>query len=145
MAEAIRAVAGVRLLDHPSDRRTTDRSRWWATPAAPSAPCLALAGARGGRHRSAGTHRAEHPRLGAVDAVPFVPIEGVTMAERVRRQKGGAEGRALRVPVYLYEEASREPGPQEPGRHPPRRIRGAGREDGHRGWARRTSALRRRT
>ena len=56
-------------------------------------------------------HRGEHPRLGAVDVVPFVPIEGVTMAECVALAKdvGAAVAERFHVPVYLYEEASANP------------------------------------
>ena len=55
------------------------------------------------------THRGEHPRMGAVDVVPFVPIEGVTMAECVALARTVGEQVASRfgVPVYLYEEAAR--------------------------------------
>ena len=57
------------------------------------------------------THHGEHPRLGAVDVVPFVPIEGVTMAECVALAKdvGAAVAERFGVPVYLYEEASANP------------------------------------
>ena len=57
------------------------------------------------------THRGEHPRLGAVDVVPFVPIEGVTMADCVAlARKVAAEVAArFQLPVYLYEEASSNP------------------------------------
>jgi glutamate formiminotransferase / 5-formyltetrahydrofolate cyclo-ligase len=57
------------------------------------------------------THRGEHPRLGAVDVVPFVPIEGVTMEDCVRlaKETGAAVAERFRVPVYLYEEASNNP------------------------------------
>src|SRR6185295_8999590 len=56
-------------------------------------------------------HSGEHPRLGAVDVVPFVPIEGVTMADCVAlARKVGAEVAApFQIPVYLYEEASANP------------------------------------
>src|SRR5262249_43095355 len=56
-------------------------------------------------------HKGEHPRLGAVDVVPLIPIEGVTMAEWVTLAKTIAASVAARfqVPVYLYEEASRNP------------------------------------
>ncbi|NJD09285.1 MAG: glutamate formimidoyltransferase [Gemmatimonadetes bacterium] len=52
-------------------------------------------------------HHGEHPRLGAVDVVPFVPVSGVTMAECVALagQFGERVGRELGIPVYLYEEA----------------------------------------
>src|SRR5262249_32303408 len=57
------------------------------------------------------THRGEHPRLGAVDVVPFVPIEGVTMADCVALAKkvGAAVADRFGVPIYLYEEASPNP------------------------------------
>jgi glutamate formiminotransferase len=57
------------------------------------------------------SHKGEHPRLGAVDVVPFIPIEGVTMAECVTLAKSIAEDVASRftLPVYLYEGASSNP------------------------------------
>jgi glutamate formiminotransferase len=57
------------------------------------------------------THTGEHPRLGAVDVVPFVPIDGVTMEDCVRLAKETAVAVAERfqVPVFLYEDASNNP------------------------------------
>jgi glutamate formiminotransferase len=57
------------------------------------------------------THTGEHPRVGAVDVVPFVPIEGVTMAECVTlaRDVGAAVAERFGVPVFLYEDASDNP------------------------------------
>jgi len=56
-------------------------------------------------------HRGEHPRMGAVDVVPFVPIEGTTMAECVALAVDVAADVARRhdLPVFLYEEAARTP------------------------------------
>jgi glutamate formiminotransferase / 5-formyltetrahydrofolate cyclo-ligase len=53
-------------------------------------------------------HQGEHPRLGAVDVVPFVPIDGVTMADCVALAKrtGAAVADRFGVPVFLYEEAA---------------------------------------
>jgi glutamate formiminotransferase / formiminotetrahydrofolate cyclodeaminase len=52
-------------------------------------------------------HTGEHPRLGAVDVVPFIPVSGVTMEECVElsRRFGQRVGEELGVPIYLYEEA----------------------------------------
>lgn len=52
-------------------------------------------------------HSGEHPRLGAVDVVPFVPISGVSMEDCVEcaRRFGERVGEELGVPIYLYEEA----------------------------------------
>ena len=57
------------------------------------------------------THQGEHPRLGAVDVVPFVPIEGATMDDCVALASDVAATVAGRfaVPVYLYEDASKNP------------------------------------
>lgn len=56
-------------------------------------------------------HQGEHPRLGAVDVVPFVPIEGATMADCVAMAKDVAAAVSARhgLPVYLYEEAASMP------------------------------------
>jgi glutamate formiminotransferase len=56
-------------------------------------------------------HSGEHPRMGAVDVVPFVPIEGVTMAEcaQLARDVGEEVARVHGVPVFLYEEAASSP------------------------------------
>lgn len=55
--------------------------------------------------------RGEHPRLGATDVVPFVPVAGVTMDECVSmaRRLGERVGRELNIPVYLYEAAATRP------------------------------------
>ena len=57
------------------------------------------------------SHKGEHPRLGAVDVVPFVPIDGVTMNDCVAlaRETGQAVAERFGVPVYLYEEAATDP------------------------------------
>jgi glutamate formiminotransferase len=111
MADAIRGVSGVRLLDYSSD-------------ASHNRSVFTLVGDSAGVERAVlalferaiadidlRTQRGEHPRLGAVDVVPFVPIEGVTMADCVAlATRVGAEVAArFGVPVYLYEEASANP------------------------------------
>jgi glutamate formiminotransferase/formiminotetrahydrofolate cyclodeaminase len=56
-------------------------------------------------------HRGEHPRIGATDVVPFVPISGVTMDECVElaRSLGKRVGDELGIPIYLYENAATRP------------------------------------
>lgn len=53
-------------------------------------------------------HKGEHPRMGALDVLPFVPIKGVTMDECVvlARLAGERVARELRIPVFLYERAA---------------------------------------
>ena len=53
-------------------------------------------------------HTGEHPRMGAVDVIPFVPIKGISMAECVQLSKdvGQTIAANLGLPVYLYEESA---------------------------------------
>jgi len=57
------------------------------------------------------THEGEHPRLGATDVVPFIPLEGATMEDCIAlaRRLGERVGTALQIPVYLYERAATRP------------------------------------
>lgn len=56
-------------------------------------------------------HKGEHPRMGAVDVVPFVPIKGVTMDDCVALSKeiGELVANKFDIPVYLYEESASSP------------------------------------
>lgn len=56
-------------------------------------------------------HKGEHPRIGAIDVVPFVPVKNVTMQEcvKIAERYGEIISEKLNVPVYLYEEAARKP------------------------------------
>jgi len=109
-ASAIRAT-GVTLLDVKAD---ASHNRTVYTFAGEREPVKAAALALFGQALQAidlRTHSGEHPRLGAVDVVPFVPIEGVTMADCVALAKevGAEVARRHHVPVYLYEEAASSP------------------------------------
>jgi glutamate formiminotransferase len=56
-------------------------------------------------------HQGEHPRLGATDVLPFVPVRGVTMDDcvRVAHEAGAIIARDLSIPVYFYERAALRP------------------------------------
>jgi glutamate formiminotransferase len=78
---AISAVAGVRVLDQHSD---IDHNRTVVTFVGPPAAVEAAAFeaiAKAGELIDLDQHQGEHPRIGATDVVPFVPISGVTMVE----------------------------------------------------------------
>ena len=111
LVAAASGTPGARLLDHSSDA-SHNRSvlTLVGDAAALKAATLALFEAAIAAI-DLRTHTGEHPRLGAVDVVPFVPIEGVTMAECVALAKDvGAEvARRFGLPVFLYEEASDDP------------------------------------
>lgn len=70
------------------------------------AACKAAAGRIDMRY-----HKGEHPRIGAIDVVPFIPVKNATMEDCVRISEKFAEqiAQELDVPVFLYEEASRKP------------------------------------
>lgn len=56
-------------------------------------------------------HKGEHPRIGAIDATPFIPIEDTTLEECVKYANilGERVANELGVPVYLYEKAAKTP------------------------------------
>ena len=60
-------------------------------------------------------HRGEHPRMGATDVVPFIPISGMTIEDCVRLSEEVAAEIASRhqIPVYLYEQSARVPARQD--------------------------------
>ena len=108
---ALRGTPGLRVLDVQSDR---DHNRSVLTVAGDDEALyqglLALFEVAVARI-DLRTHQGEHPRLGAVDVVPFIPIEGATMGDCVALARRVAQAAAERhgVPVFLYEEAATAP------------------------------------
>ncbi len=111
LVTAVRRAPGVRVLDIQSDK---DHNR----------SVLSLAGDEASlkegllnlfdaavKHIDLRTHHGGHPRVGAVDVVPFVPIAGATMGDCVAlaRDFAAAVSDRLRLPTYLYEEAASAP------------------------------------
>jgi glutamate formiminotransferase len=108
VAEAF-ASKGATLLDVESDR---DHNRTVITLAGSHAEVVdgAVAGAREARERIDLTkHEGAHPRMGATDVVPFIPLAGATMADAVAAANEAAErlARELGIPTYLYGDAAR--------------------------------------
>ena len=60
------------------------------------------------------THKGQHPRMGAVDVVPFIPIRGCTMedADRIAHECGSEIAERFNVPVILYEKSASSPARQ---------------------------------
>jgi len=105
ITEAIESVEGVRLLDVDPGR---DTNRTVVTfVGSPSAVCeAAFQGAKAASHViDMRTHKGEHPRMGAMDVCPLIPISGISMTEcaEFARQLGKRIATELEVPVYLYE------------------------------------------
>lgn len=105
---AVASVNGVRVLDRHSDM---DHNRtvltFVGTPeAVEEAAYLGIA--RAAELIDLNHHQGEHPRMGATDVVPFVPINGVTMQECVEmaRRLGKRVAETLDIPVFFYEDAA---------------------------------------
>src|SRR5215468_6023248 len=108
---AIQNADAVRLLDVSSD---ADHNRSVVTfVGSPEAvEKAAFAGIKtAAQHIDLDQHRGEHPRIGATDVVPFVPIRDVTMADcvAIAQRLGKRVGDVLNIPVYLYEAAATRP------------------------------------
>ena len=111
LADSLKAVPGLSVLDVQSDpahNRSVFTLAGDADALAAGVPRLIEGAMAAIDLRS---HQGEHPRMGAVDVVPFIPIEGVTMEACVQLAKSIAADVASRfsLPVYLYEEASSNP------------------------------------
>jgi len=107
----LRQVPGVRVLDHSSDASHNRSVITLAGDAAALKEAVLALFDAAIPAIDLRQHSGEHPRLGAVDVVPFVPIEGVTMDECVALAKETASevARRFQLPVYLYEDASTNP------------------------------------
>jgi glutamate formiminotransferase len=108
---AIRHTAGVSLLDYSSDASHNRSVLTLAGDAGPLAQAVLALYEQAVARIDLRTHSGEHPRVGAVDVVPFVPIEGVTMEACVAlaREVGSAVAARFGVPIFLYEEAATSP------------------------------------
>jgi glutamate formiminotransferase len=111
IVEAIKSVAGAVLLDRESDPNH-NRSVVTFVAATDRVVDAAVAGARRAAELiDLNKHTGEHPRMGATDVIPFVPISGVTMGDCVAlaRSCGERLWREVGIPVYLYEKAASRP------------------------------------
>lgn len=111
IVEAAGSISGVRILDRHSDldHNRTVLTFIGAPEAVEEAAFQAIA--KAASLIDLEQHQGEHPRIGATDVVPFVPIEGVSMVDCVEmaRRLGKRVAEELNIPVYLYEEASVRP------------------------------------
>ncbi len=111
IAAAISAVPGARLLHRSSDldHNRTVLTFVGAPEAVEQAAFFAIE--RAAKLIDLAQHTGAHPRIGAADVVPFVPLSGVTMEDCVAlaRRLGQRVGDTLQIPVYLYEFAATSP------------------------------------
>jgi len=111
IADAIRGVEGVTLLDVDPGAATHRTVYTFVGAPAAAAEAAFQAVACAGERIDMRRHRGEHPRLGAADVCPFVPVDGITIEEcaDLARQVGRRIGEELGIPVFLYEAAASRP------------------------------------
>ncbi|MBI4051920.1 MAG: glutamate formimidoyltransferase [Elusimicrobia bacterium] len=111
IVNAAKSVDGVRVLDVEMD---ADHNRsvlsFVASPEAALEACFLVA-RKSAELIDLNHHKGEHPRMGAVDVIPFIPVDGSTIEDCVQLAKklGEKIGRDLKIPVYLYDRAAVRP------------------------------------
>jgi glutamate formiminotransferase len=111
IAQAVSAVSGVLLLDTTSDPDHNRSVLTFAGTADAVADAVLFAVRAAMEKIDLSRHAGVHPRLGAADVIPLVPVEGITLAEcaTLARRLGERIWNELGVPVYLYEAAALRP------------------------------------
>lgn len=111
IVDGVRNIQGVKLLDYSSD---SDHNRTVVTfigsVAGVEMAILEMA-RRVYENIDMSKHEGGHPRMGALDVVPFVPVKDVTVEECIELSKrvGKAIGESFNIPVYLYEDSASKP------------------------------------
>jgi glutamate formiminotransferase len=108
LAAAVSGTPGVHLLDRTSDASHNRSVLTLAGPPGPVTDALERAVEVAIHDIDMGAHSGEHPRIGAVDVIPFVPLAGTTMDEAVElaRRFGRRIAERFDLPVYLYANAA---------------------------------------
>lgn len=111
ITDAIQSVEGISLLDVDPGKATNRTVVTFV-----GAPEIVIEAAFRGIQKAAELidmqqHKGEHPRMGATDVCPLIPISGMTMEQAVQWAQRLAErvGKELKIPVYLYEAAATQP------------------------------------
>jgi glutamate formiminotransferase / 5-formyltetrahydrofolate cyclo-ligase len=109
--DVFRTQRGVKLIDHEAD---PDHNRCVVTavgePESLKEAVLAAVGVAV-RLIDLRVHKGQHPRMGAVDVIPFIPLGKATMEEAISlsREVGRAVAQTYQIPVFLYEESASDP------------------------------------
>jgi glutamate formiminotransferase / formiminotetrahydrofolate cyclodeaminase len=111
LREAIVTVPGVKLLDVQADASHNRSVFTFVAPPAAAAEAAFRAAQVATARIDLTTHKGEHPRMGATDVVPFVPVRDITMDDCVQLARRLAErvGNELAIPVFLYARAASRP------------------------------------
>lgn len=111
VVRAIRSVPGVVYLSTESDRDHNRSVLTFAGPPGPVAEAAFRCAQEAALHIDLTEHEGQHPRMGATDVVPFVPLGGATMEDCVAlaNRVGDRIARELHIPVFLYGKAATRP------------------------------------
>jgi glutamate formiminotransferase/formiminotetrahydrofolate cyclodeaminase len=111
IVQSITAVPEVVLLDREADADHNRSVLTFVGPPAAVADAAIRAVEKAVALIDLTKHQGAHPRIGAADVVPFIPIEGVTLEDCVRlaERVGGEIWSRFKVPVYFYEAAAKRP------------------------------------
>jgi len=109
--DAVRGVEGVKVLDYSSDASHNRTVLTFVGEPMAVKEAAFRAAEKAAELIDMEQHQGEHPRIGATDVIPLIPISGVSMEECVElaRDLGRDIGEKLGIPVYLYEEAATLP------------------------------------
>jgi glutamate formiminotransferase/formiminotetrahydrofolate cyclodeaminase len=111
ITDAIEATSGATLLDVDPGRDTNRTVVTFVGSPEAAAEAAFQAIAKAAQVIDMSRHHGAHPRMGATDVCPFVPVEGVTLEDcaAIARSLGARVGKELEIPVYLYEAAANSP------------------------------------
>lgn len=111
ITDAIEAVAGVKLLDVDPGADTNRTVVTFVGDPDSAVEAAFRAVKKASEVLDMRGHSGAHPRMGACDVCPFIPVEGVTMDDcaELARRLGQRVGSELGIPVYLYEHAASKP------------------------------------
>lgn len=107
----VRNVEGVRLLDvKPDESHNRTVITFIGEPQAAKKAAFALC-KKASELIDMEKHKGEHPRIGATDVIPFIPVKDMTMEECIKlaNELGEEIAQKLEIPVYMYEEAAKVP------------------------------------
>src|ERR1700704_4893773 len=110
ITDEIETVEGVRLLNVDPGKATNRTVVTFVGEPGRVIEAAFLAIKKAGELIDMSKHKGEHPRMGATDVCPFIPISGISMAETAQYAAKLAErvGKELKLPVYLYEYAQKD-------------------------------------
>jgi len=108
IADSVESVEGVKLLDIDPGRDTNRTVVTFAGDPDAVAEAAFRSVKKASELIDMSKHKGEHPRMGAADVCPFIPVSGITMKETVNiaRKVAGRIGNELKIPVFCYENAA---------------------------------------